>query len=588
MLKKIPSLNIFPAIDGKTNELEYNLENRKIDEKFLKFCRRGQVACLLSHLNLWKKIVEENIENAIILEDDVKLDIDITNVNIPKDADFAYLYVHPDCIKKEIDCVNTNENVFEKGYFTYGLVCYYITKKLAEELISFFKYKITTTVDDTVSWYLDNYNKKYYCANLVYTVGSLYFHKQSGIGSTIGNTTLYKDNSGIPSFYIDKEDYLYYPCCNCDDNLYFSNNLKNVEKYSGYSINEKGGWIKKSCDNIYIDVNSYLYVKKKKSGTPAILLTGGCGYIGSHTALELIKEYPNHELAILDNLTNSDINVIDKLKLFTDKLFFYNLDITENIDKVFEYHDIKSVIHFAALKSVSESIDKPLKYYNNNISGLINLLKTMQKYKVENLIFSSSATVYGNPEALPLTEESSTSAINPYGKTKLFAEEILKDLKDMNIICLRYFNPVGASKTGLIKENPKGVPNNLFPFIISVIKGKRDKLYIFGNDYPTKDGTAIRDYIHIEDLAKGHISALKYLKNKENIFDIFNLGTGKGHSVLEIVKAFEKEIGKEISYEFAEKRKGDSCEVYANCDKAEKMLNWKAELHLEDMIKNSL
>ena len=604
VLKEIPSLRIIPAIEGKTNQLEYYLQDRKINEKFLKFCKRGQLACLLSHLELWKTMVEEDIEEAIIFEDDVKLPNNF-NVDIPKDADFVYLYIHPKSKKED------NKQMI-RGYKTYGTVAYYIKKELASEFITFFE-KITTTVDDSISWYLDYYKKNYYCIDLVDTVGSLYHHKNGGIGSSIGETILYKNSNGIPSFYIDQEDFLFYPCCDCEDNIYYSNNinkeeiLKNdkiagfsleknsdfsleknsdfsLENNSNLSLENNSGWLKKS-NKIYVNKNTNLYIKKIK-GKPSILLPGSCGYIGSHTALEIIEEYPDHDLIIIDDLSNSNDDVIDKLKLFTNNLVYYNLDVKNNIDKVFEYHNIETVIHFAAYKAVGESIENPLKYYSNNIGGLINLLQTMKKYNVKNLIFSSSATVYGEPESLPLTEKSKTSTLNPYGRTKLFAEEILKDMRDMKIICLRYFNPVGASRSGIIGENPKGVPNNLFPYIMNVISGKKEKLYIFGNDYDTEDGTAIRDYLHVSDLAKGHIAAMKYIDKVD--FEIFNLGTGKGYSVLEIVNNFTKILNKDIPYEFVERRKGDSPEVYADCSKALKLLGWKAELTLEDMIKDSL
>ena len=578
LLKVIPSLTIFPSIEGKTNELEYKLEKREIGEKFLKFCRRGQLACLLSHLEVWKNMVKENIEEAVILEDDVTLSNNFTDIIFPKDADFIYLYVHP-------DCSSSNNKEFVKGYKTYGTVSYYIKLNLAKELITFFN-KISTTVDDSLSWYLDNYNKTYYCANLVDTIGSLYFHKNEGIGSAIGETDLYKNNITIPSFYIEEEDYLFYPCCDCKGNIYFTSNINKEKilkdnKITGFTNN---GWIKKSCEDIYINIKTNLYVKKRK-GRKCILLTGGCGYIGSHTALEIMKDdtMKEYDLIIVDNLSNSDENVLNKLKLFSNNLYYYNYDITQNIDKLFIYHDIEYVIHFAAYKSVGESVEDPLKYYYNNISGLINLLQTMKKYNVTNIIFSSSATVYGYPESLPLTEESKVNTLNPYGRTKLFAEEILRDLeKDMKIICLRYFNPVGTN--GIIRENPKGIPSNLFPYIIDVINGKREKLYIYGGDYPTKDGTAIRDYIHVLDLGQGHISALKYINKMDKNFDIFNLGTGNGYSVLEIVNNFSLILGREIPYEIVDRRKGDSSEVYADCSKALRILNWKAELTLENMI----
>ena len=582
VVKKIPQVEIFPAIEAKTNELEYYLGQKSINESFLKFCKRGQLACLLSHLELWKKMVRQDIEQAIIFEDDVKIP-ESFNINIPEDADFVYLYIHPKSRK------NHGKEIVN-GYKTYGTVAYYINKNLALEFITFFE-KITTTVDDSISWYLDNYNKKYYCIDIVDTVGTLFNYQKTGIGSSIGETELYKNSSPEPTFYIDHGDFLFYPFCDCKNNIYYSNNIdpekiQKNDKILGYSV-EKGnsGWLKEKCDQIYINKNSNLYIKKIIN-KPAILLTGACGYLGSHTTLEVIQEYPNHQIVIIDDLSNSQEDVIHKLKLFTNNIFYYNLDVKGNIDKVFECHNVQTVIHFAAYKAVGESIENPLKYYSNNIGGLINLLQTMKKYNVKNLIFSSSATVYGDPESLPLTENSKTGTLNPYGRTKLFAEEILRDMKDMRIICLRYFNPVGASKTGLFHETPKGIPNNLFPYILDVINGKREKLYIFGQDYETPDGTAIRDYLHVVDLAKGHIAAMKYIQKVE--FEIFNLGTGKGYSVLEIVNNFIKILGKDIPFELTERRPGDSPEVYADCKKAFNLLGWKAELTLNDMIKDSL
>jgi len=319
----------------------------------------------------------------------------------------------------------------------------------------------------------------------------------------------------------------------------------------------------------------------------SIFVTGGLGFIGSNTICEIIKVFPDYEIVIIDNLSNSYRNVFDILFTFSDKIYFYEGDINDSslLNKIFTTHNIVSVIHFAGYKAVGESINNPLKYYENNIGGLISLLKIMQSFSVKKLIFSSSATVYGIPEKLPLTEESKTSTLNPYGRTKLFSEEILRDMKNMNIICLRYFNPVGA---GVFKEKPKGVPNNLFPFIISVIKGEREKLKIFGGDYETKDGTAIRDYIHVTDLSLGHISALKYLENMEENLQIFNLVTGNGFSVLEVVNHFQKFLGKKIPYEIVEKREGDSPIVYADCTKAKNILKWETKLTLDDMVLDSL
>lgn len=325
-----------------------------------------------------------------------------------------------------------------------------------------------------------------------------------------------------------------------------------------------------------------------------ILLTGGCGFIGSHTAVELLLE--GYSLIIVDNLDNSNYDVIRKIKEIVkleDRISFFNYDITnrENLEIIFKHHpNIEAVIHFAAYKAVSESVAEPLKYYKNNLVGLLNLLDCMKKYNVYNFIFSSSATVYGNPESLPLTEESSLSTLNPYGNTKLFGEEILKDVSNItNIktIILRYFNPVGAHPSGLIGESPKGIPNNLFPYILSVIRKEIDHLHVFGNDYPTKDGTGVRDYIHVVDLAKGHVAALKHIHNVDN-YDIFNLGTGNGYSVLEIVNKFSELLEYEVPHIITERRYGDSAEVYADCSKASNILNWKAELNLENMVRDTL
>jgi len=313
----------------------------------------------------------------------------------------------------------------------------------------------------------------------------------------------------------------------------------------------------------------------------SILLTGGCGFIGSHCALILL-EY-GYDIIIVDNLLNSSKDMIDKIQITTGKkILFYNLDINDEIklDAVFSAHKIDTVIHFAAHKSVNESVLNPLKYYLNNIGGLLTLLKIMEIYSVNKIIFSSSATVYSGNSLSPLTENSPVSPMNPYGKTKYFSEEILKDFKNIKTICLRYFNPVGAYSP-LFIESPKEI-NNLFPYILSVIKKENEYLSIYGNDYQTRDGTCIRDYIHVVDLAKGHLAALKHLDFVN--FEIFNLGTGKGLSVLEIVETFSKKINKKIPYKIIERRPGDLSETYADCSKALEILNWKAELNLNDMI----
>ena len=324
----------------------------------------------------------------------------------------------------------------------------------------------------------------------------------------------------------------------------------------------------------------------------SILLTGGCGYIGSHCAVELLNNTQDN-IIILDDLSNSDSSILDNIHTITNKkIQFYNCNINNEyeLNKIFQNNIINTVIHFAAFKAVKESVDDPLKYYSNNISGLITLLNVMKNHKVSNIIFSSSATVYGTPDVLPLTEAAKISPCNPYGRTKYFAEEILKDVSHayhMKVVCLRYFNPVGSHSSGLLRENPK-VPSNLFPCILEVINGKKDFLNIYGNDYDTSDGTAIRDYINVVDLPKGNLAAYNYLTNMDTNYNVFNLGTGKGYSVLEIVNMFSKILGREVPYKIQEKREGDAPEVYSDFIKANIYLQWKAELTLTDMVKDSL
>jgi UDP-glucose 4-epimerase len=324
-----------------------------------------------------------------------------------------------------------------------------------------------------------------------------------------------------------------------------------------------------------------------------ILVTGGCGYIGSHTVVELIEN--NFEVLIIDDLSNSNKETIENIHKITGvKPIFYEGDLKEihtvrNILK--ENKDIKATIHFAAYKAVGESVAKPLLYYQNNLVSLINILITQLEIGVANFIFSSSATVYGNPKTLPITEENETKRpFSPYGNTKKIAEEVLEDLskanKDCNIISLRYFNPIGAHKSGLIGELPNGIPNNLMPYITQTAIGLREKLSVYGNDYPTLDGTPIRDYIHVVDLAKAHVKALKrQLQNKqEENFEIFNLGTGKGYSVLEVIKTFEEVSNRKLNYEIVERRDGDVPKLYADAKLAEEKLEWKANKSLEEMI----
>lgn len=326
----------------------------------------------------------------------------------------------------------------------------------------------------------------------------------------------------------------------------------------------------------------------------SILVTGGAGYIGSHTVIELLNQ--GEEVVIIDNFSNSKKEALDSIKKITGKEFkFYEINYLdrESLEKVFEENpDIDSVINFAGYKAVGESVQKPLDYYINNISGALVLLDTMKKYNVKKFVFSSSATVYGDPEIIPITEECSIGeTTNPYGTTKLYIEQILKDLyksdNTWDIAILRYFNPVGAHESGLIGEEPQGKPNNLMPYVVRVAAGILDELSIFGNDYNTKDGTGVRDYIHVVDLAKGHLKALEKLNKEEKGLFIYNLGTGTGYSVLDMVKAFEKATGKEVKYKIAPRREGDIATCYSNPKKAEEELNWKAEKTLEDMCKDS-
>jgi len=322
-----------------------------------------------------------------------------------------------------------------------------------------------------------------------------------------------------------------------------------------------------------------------------ILVTGGAGYIGSHTCVELLNE--GHQIIVVDNLSNSKIESIKRVKEITCKdITFYEADILDKaqLNRIFSSHNIDAVIHFAGLKAVGESVEKPLEYYHNNVTGTISLCEVMIQHNVKNIIFSSSATVYGDPASVPITEDFPLQATNPYGRTKLMIEEILHDIytadEDWNIVLLRYFNPVGAHKSGKIGEDPNGIPNNLMPFISQVAVGKRDQLNIFGDDYPTRDGTGIRDYIHVVDLAVGHVKALNKIQDNAGL-RIFNLGTGKGYSVLEVVKSFEKASNKKIPYNIIGRRSGDIAECYADPGLANKQLNWKAEKGIEEMCEDA-
>ena len=325
----------------------------------------------------------------------------------------------------------------------------------------------------------------------------------------------------------------------------------------------------------------------------AILVPGGAGYIGSHTVVELLNK--GKEVVIIDNFSNSKPEVLDKIKKITGKDFkFYEMDYKdrEKLEKVFEENDIEAVMNFAGYKAVGESVQKPIDYYMNNITGCLVVLDVMKKYNVKKFIFSSSATVYGEPERIPLTEDCKTGGTtNPYGTTKLFIEQILKDLyvsdNSWDICILRYFNPVGAHASGLIGEEPQGIPNNLMPYIVRVANGTLKELSVFGNDYNTHDGTGVRDYIHVVDLAKGHISALEKLEKEGKGLFIYNLGTGTGYSVLDMVKAFENSTGKAVPYKIAPRRAGDIATCYADPKKAKEELGWSAEKTLDDMCKDS-
>jgi UDP-glucose 4-epimerase len=323
-----------------------------------------------------------------------------------------------------------------------------------------------------------------------------------------------------------------------------------------------------------------------------ILVTGGAGYIGSHTCVELMDAGFN--VIIADNLVNAKAGVILRIERITGKAVkFYKADVCaeEACERIFaENRDIGAVIHFAALKAVGESVQKPLDYYGNNLTGTLCVLKTMKKHGVNRFVFSSSATVYGNPESLPVREDFPTSSTNPYGATKLFIEQILRDVSaadsDFKTAILRYFNPIGAHKTGLIGEDPNGIPNNLVPYVARVASGKLECVRVFGSDYPTPDGTGIRDYIHVADLARGHVAALKKLDDNSGAF-ICNLGTGRGYSVLDVIKSYERACGKRIPYKFEPRRAGDVPAVYADPSRAEADLGWKAQYDLDVMCADS-
>ncbi len=322
-----------------------------------------------------------------------------------------------------------------------------------------------------------------------------------------------------------------------------------------------------------------------------ILVTGGTGYIGSHTSVELIKS--GYEVVIMDNLYNSSIDVLDHIKTITGvKPKFYEVDLLDKagMNKMFDENHFDAVIHFAGYKAVGESVEIPLTYYQNNIAGSLNLYEVMKAHNCKNLVFSSSATVYGNPKRVPIEEDFELSTTNPYGTTKLFNEQILTDLcfsdKDFSVILLRYFNPIGAHESGLIGEKPNGIPNNLLPYIAQVATGQRDYLRVWGNDYDTVDGTGVRDYIHVVDLAKGHTCAVEYIMNHKGVEQV-NLGTGNGYSVLQVKDAFAKACGKEIAYQIMERRAGDIATCYADTKKAKELLGWTAEFGIDRMCQDS-
>ena len=323
-----------------------------------------------------------------------------------------------------------------------------------------------------------------------------------------------------------------------------------------------------------------------------ILITGGAGYIGSHTALELLNE--GYDVVVFDNLSNSSQESLRRVEELTGKqVCFYEGDVQDEkaLTDMFKEQRIDAVIHCAALKAVGESVQKPLEYYQNNISGTLTLLKVMREVGVKNIVFSSSATVYGSPEEMPITEACPKGqCTNPYGWTKSMMEQIMSDVQkadpSWNVILLRYFNPVGAHKSGRIGEDPKGIPNNLMPYISQVAVGKLEKLGVFGNDYDTPDGTGVRDYIHVVDLAIGHVKAINYIFTDPGL-DVINLGTGQGYSVLDMVKAFSKACGKEIPYEIKPRREGDIAMCYADPSKAAKVLGWKAERGLDEMCEDT-
>lgn len=324
----------------------------------------------------------------------------------------------------------------------------------------------------------------------------------------------------------------------------------------------------------------------------AILVTGGTGFIGSHTVVELLNA--GEDVVVIDNFYNSKVGVINAIQEITGKGFgFYEGDVCDKnlIDRIFAENFIEAVIHFAGYKAVGESVVKPIMYYRNNIDSTLTLIEVMEKYGCKKFVFSSSATVYGIPDKVPVVENFPLSAINPYGSTKLMIENIFRELchadESWSVALLRYFNPIGAHESGKIGEDPNGIPNNLMPIILNVATGKKPNLSLYGNDYPTKDGTCVRDYIHVVDLAKGHVAAIEKLRNGIKGAEPYNLGTGKGYSVLDIINAFEKVNNVKVPYVFAPRRAGDAAECYSNPTKANKELGWTAEKTISDMCKDA-
>ena len=323
-----------------------------------------------------------------------------------------------------------------------------------------------------------------------------------------------------------------------------------------------------------------------------VLVTGGAGYIGSHTCVELLER--GYGVIVADNLVNSSAKSLERVQQITGKsLDFYEIDVRDRaaLDRIFEKHDINCAIHFAGLKAVGESVSMPLEYYDNNLNSTITLCRAMKDHGVKNIVFSSSATVYSGDNEMPLRESSHTGmCTNPYGWTKYMSEQILRDTafadEEWSIALLRYFNPIGAHSSGLIGEDPRGIPNNLMPFISQVAVGRRDHLNVFGNDYDTHDGTGVRDYIHVVDLARGHVCAIEYMQ-KHKGENVFNLGTGMGYSVLDMVKAFERVTGIKIPYEIVARRPGDLATVYSSPDKSTELLGWKAQYNLDDMCRDT-